>query len=663
MKKLFTLAAALLASFSLWAAEPTLAVGTESQTTATFLGEYAAEGLTLSSTVNYSSGAVQLGNTPSSYDQHYFEVLSASDYIDSISFLISGNGSNKSIQAPVFAWAETATSNTADTYVLLDAKTVTANSYAAAQWFTYDLSNAAVKCARIYRSTKGISSTNPEYKGSSTALGSGQTIKIYGVKVWTKASCADPEFTISKGGAGFVGDPINITVSSKNQSKPVNYALTVDGVEGVYGTDYTFSVSTGLVQATPLKAGTFVITFSQASDGTYCDAEESVTFEISEKSPVTSFKVDGPTTAHIGEEVTLTATDFDAAPTEISWLQLNIYEIVGDKESYTFTSNAEGTIEFYALARNNFNNPDDQADDYQVAVYHAVTFALGTDATLSDLKVNGATIDGFAADKYEYNIELGVYDAALSVEATAADAPYASAAVVDNGEGKVTITVTAQDESTKEYVINYTRAAKTELASISESTTWDWANAGSVTPEFKDNTLPTKSEEFNFADVLINPAESFNAAALVGIAQFANRSGSYFQGNMVKFNTTVAGTVVVTYSNTGSSRPYRHVMVNETMSAEGSADQTMKDTEAIEVAAGDVVITFYIPDATNPQEGNNDKVGPSMGRINKIVFTANGSTAIDNTEAEVKAVKVIENGQLFIIKNGVKYSAQGAVVR
>ena len=38
-------------------------------------------------------------------------------------------------------------------------------------------------------------------------------------------------------------------------------------------------------------------------------------------------------------------------------------------------------------------------------------------------------------------------------------------------------------------------------------------------------------------------------------------------------------------------------------------------------------------------------------------------TDIDNTAAEQKAIKLIENGQLFIIKNGVRYNAQGAVVR
>ena len=39
------------------------------------------------------------------------------------------------------------------------------------------------------------------------------------------------------------------------------------------------------------------------------------------------------------------------------------------------------------------------------------------------------------------------------------------------------------------------------------------------------------------------------------------------------------------------------------------------------------------------------------------------ATGIDNAEEEVKAVKVIRNGQLFIEKNGVLYDAQGAIVR
>lgn len=44
-------------------------------------------------------------------------------------------------------------------------------------------------------------------------------------------------------------------------------------------------------------------------------------------------------------------------------------------------------------------------------------------------------------------------------------------------------------------------------------------------------------------------------------------------------------------------------------------------------------------------------------------MTIGGETAIDNTNAEaVKAVKYMENGQLIIEKNGVKYNALGAVI-
>lgn len=47
---------------------------------------------------------------------------------------------------------------------------------------------------------------------------------------------------------------------------------------------------------------------------------------------------------------------------------------------------------------------------------------------------------------------------------------------------------------------------------------------------------------------------------------------------------------------------------------------------------------------------------------NFTVYYVGGTTAIDNTNANVNAIKVIENGQLIIIKNGVRYNALGAEV-
>jgi hypothetical protein len=54
----------------------------------------------------------------------------------------------------------------------------------------------------------------------------------------------------------------------------------------------------------------------------------------------------------------------------------------------------------------------------------------------------------------------------------------------------------------------------------------------------------------------------------------------------------------------------------------------------------------------------------SEGVLYFIEFKAGAeATAIDNTEVDAKVMKTFENGQLVIIKNGVKYNAQGAIVK
>ncbi len=47
----------------------------------------------------------------------------------------------------------------------------------------------------------------------------------------------------------------------------------------------------------------------------------------------------------------------------------------------------------------------------------------------------------------------------------------------------------------------------------------------------------------------------------------------------------------------------------------------------------------------------------------KLRFVFNTATGIDNTGAAVKSEKRLENGQLIIIKNGVRYNAQGQIVK
>jgi len=55
-----------------------------------------------------------------------------------------------------------------------------------------------------------------------------------------------------------------------------------------------------------------------------------------------------------------------------------------------------------------------------------------------------------------------------------------------------------------------------------------------------------------------------------------------------------------------------------------------------------------------------NKEGGNPFNVTDIVLVGDFTTAISNTAVESKAVKFFENGQLVIIKNGVKYNALGA---
>ena len=68
-------------------------------------------------------------------------------------------------------------------------------------------------------------------------------------------------------------------------------------------------------------------------------------------------------------------------------------------------------------------------------------------------------------------------------------------------------------------------------------------------------------------------------------------------------------------------------------------------------------------EALEAVEGVYSFVMPAKEVAVAATFVADSGTAIDNTDATVKATKRVINGVLFIEKNGVLYNAQGAVVK
>ena len=77
-------------------------------------------------------------------------------------------------------------------------------------------------------------------------------------------------------------------------------------------------------------------------------------------------------------------------------------------------------------------------------------------------------------------------------------------------------------------------------------------------------------------------------------------------------------------------------------------------------AVGDFV--EVIGDITKYTKDNNTTY-ETMGRGNATINVIGDATAVEDvTLNAAKAVKVVENGQLVIIRDGVRYNAVGAVI-
>lgn len=89
---------------------------------------------------------------------------------------------------------------------------------------------------------------------------------------------------------------------------------------------------------------------------------------------------------------------------------------------------------------------------------------------------------------------------------------------------------------------------------------------------------------------------------------------------------------------------------------------TYRASTSVAIAEGSYVACKGQLRLNKYQSGSETKLGMQM--MNGTAEVIPEPEAINNVNAEnAKAVKVIENGQLYIIRNGVKFNAAGAVVK
>lgn len=344
---------------------------------------------------------------------------------------------------------------------------------------------------------------------------------------------------------------------------------------------------------------------------------------------------------------------------------------------------------------------------YTVSV--AKSSELSHDATLSALSVDGYTLDpAFAADVYAYTITkaYGAADPELSaVSATPNDAnAHAYITQIENG---FSIDVTAEDGSThKYYTITIVEAAakkdllevrfsnnvhgfiangninvpylEGEAEPVFESATF-WNADGEPTAAVVEGNLVVtgidgQSDTYTITYISVTPMEPiYDEITFDGneIGQYIYSVYGWDAEKGIKFSKDVeeasnhrisegkdricmalprALSISLT-SGSGASRPVK-VWVNGSIVS--SITKTAAKNESIQIPLDGSKDNFLVIES--------DKNSGDAGFI-KMQLEASWATGIDNTEAAVKAVKVIRDGKLFIEKNGVLYDAQGTIVK
>ncbi|UXX79847.1 hypothetical protein N7E81_01845 [Reichenbachiella carrageenanivorans] len=224
---------------------------------------------------------------------------------------------------------------------------------------------------------------------------------------------------------------------------------------------------------------------------------------------------------------------------------------------------------------------------------YSINFTLtevATDATLSDLQVEGSTIDSFAAETLSYPVELPFGTMVVPSVTATKNNEFATLVITAASElpGTTTVVVTAQDGSSKTYQVVFTLAAGNSDATLS-----DLKVDGTLVEGFFPTTLSYDID--------------------------------------LPFGTTIVPTVTATQANESAS-----ISINET--------SVLPGTSTVQVTAGDGSIKTYSvnfvleaasTDATlsDLQVGGNTVTGFSAETLNYDVELSFGTTAVPTVTA------------------------------
>ena len=274
--------------------------------------------------------------------------------------------------------------------------------------------------------------------------------------------------------------------------------------------------------------------------------------------------------------------------------------------------------------------------DNNVGIY-AITFTPATEPIISvadasitatesgvavteDIAVRGTNLTGstltatLSPEVSGLSVSLGsstITDGTIETTATL------SYTATENASGTTTL-ILSDGTTSKEVTITYSaNVAQHTLQAVSETTTWNWSKISAITTsdlynngiQLTAESTPSKNDEFVLEDyngTLYTTGEGFDGTTVAFKGEYPIRRNEFCQNGIVKIKTTVPGTLVVKFSDTGSSASAsavkRYLQINgentdywasrENNGTENPyAAQLNVVTEPINVAAGEITIS------------------------------------------------------------------------
>lgn len=325
--------------------------------------------------------------------------------------------------------------------------------------------------------------------------------RVYAIKVFRKANSNNYLQSLEVEG-------YNLTPAFDKQT--LSYSLTVASTVDTIKINALAEVSTSTVIGT----GEFTITTGVNNFNIDVTSEngESKTYvivinkEASDNNYLTNLSISpGELTPNFSKEVTEYSVHFDNST--------KIMNISADAEHSSATVTGTG-VKSIVVGPQKFDI-EVKAENNEKRVYTInVTRDASSNKDLSDLKINGQTIENFNKDELKYSLNVDNSTDKITVDAIAVDE---TASVLGTGEinlntgtNVIYVTVTAEDGSIKVYEITVTRA-KSSNNYLKQLT----VSEGSITPEFNKDTLSYNiSVPYEIETLTINAQTEVNTSTI-----------------------------------------------------------------------------------------------------------------------------------------------------